>query len=73
MEKFQTAKASAKVGNNIKRFRKEQGLTQDDLAQKSSVERSYIGRLERGERLKVLERLSAVAKSLGLPLWKLFK
>ncbi|MBR7797896.1 helix-turn-helix domain-containing protein [Agaribacter marinus] len=38
------------VGNNIRMLRKEQGLTQEELAEKAELQHSYIGGIERGER-----------------------
>ena len=69
----QSSKLSQQVGNKIRFFRQKKDMTQEELAQKAGVERSYIGRIERGERLRTLDRLQAIAKGLSTPLWKLFK
>ena len=39
-----------KLGQLIRSKRESQGLTQFELAEKSNVDRNYIGMLERGER-----------------------
>jgi len=52
----------------LKTLREEKGLTQVDLADKTTVERTYIVKLESGDKknpsLDILERL---AKALGVP------
>jgi transcriptional regulator with XRE-family HTH domain len=49
-------------GQNLRAYRKAQGLTQEELADELGHDKSYIGGMERGERnpsLKVVERLAA--------------
>lgn len=43
-------KLSAIVGNNIKKYRKKLGISQEELAEKAGLHRTYIGSIERGER-----------------------
>jgi len=38
------------IGSNFARLRKEKGLTQEDVAERSGFSQSYIGWLERGRR-----------------------
>ena len=38
------------IGANFARLRKERGLTQEEVAEKSGFSQSYIGWLERGRR-----------------------
>lgn len=38
------------IGSNFARLRKERGLTQEAVAEKSGFSQSYIGWLERGQR-----------------------
>lgn len=38
------------LGKQIRKLRKELGLSQEQLALKAGVDRSYIGGIERGER-----------------------
>lgn len=38
------------IGSNFARLRKQKGLTQESVAEKSGFSQSYIGWLERGQR-----------------------
>jgi transcriptional regulator with XRE-family HTH domain len=45
-------------------MRKLKNLTQENLALKSNIDRSYIGGVERGERNLSFEKLCQIARSL---------
>jgi transcriptional regulator with XRE-family HTH domain len=58
-------------GLRIRYFRKRLGLSQDDLADKAQLHRTYVGAVERGERnisllnmLRLSDALSITAKEL---------
>lgn len=56
------ARLLKEFGTRLKRVREERGWTQEALASKASIDRTYIGRLERGcsdPGLLALQRLSA--------------
>jgi transcriptional regulator with XRE-family HTH domain len=55
------------VGNNIRALRKGQGLSQEALASKASLHRTYIGSIERGKRNVSLLNLQRLARALGVP------
>ena len=58
-----------RVGLNVKRLREAQGISQENLADRAGVHRTYVSGVERGVRnptITVLEKL-AVALSTGLP------
>jgi transcriptional regulator with XRE-family HTH domain len=49
------------VGENLRAYRRDRGLSQEAFAQVLGVHRTYMGGLERGERnltLKALERIA---------------
>ncbi|MBF4448547.1 XRE family transcriptional regulator [Vibrio anguillarum] len=46
-------------------MRKTKGLSQDKLALLSEIDRSYVGRIERGEVNITLEKLYELADTLG--------
>ena len=52
------------VGNNIKKYRIEKKMTQDELAIKTGLTRSYVGMLERGEKLPSFETLISILNVL---------
>ena len=54
-----------RLGANIREKRKEAGLAQDKLAELADMDRSYIGRIERGQMNITKEKLYALAKVLG--------
>lgn len=66
MAKNQKLSVSEVVGGNIRRLRMEKGFTQFDLAEKCGLERTQVGRIERGEISTSLKMLEIVAKALGI-------
>ncbi|CED61482.1 Putative uncharacterized protein [Moritella viscosa] len=53
------------VGLKIKVRRKEMGVSQDKLALLADIDRSYVGRIERGEVNITLEKLYEIAEVLN--------
>jgi len=58
---------NAIVGNNIRRLRQEQGLSQEDFADLTELHRTYIGGVERGERNITLDTLLKISNALQVP------
>lgn len=54
------------VADNIKKVRAEVGISQEELAERSGLHRTYIGGVERGERNITLESLEKIAKALNV-------
>jgi transcriptional regulator with XRE-family HTH domain len=54
------------VGQAIRNLRQGQGLSQEELAHRAGVHRTYIGGIERGERNPTVESLKKIADGLGL-------
>lgn len=52
-------------GEKFKLKRKETGLSQDEVALQSGIDRSYIGRIERGEVNISLEKVYLLAEVLN--------
>lgn len=52
-------------GKKLRAARKAQGISQDDLATQADIDRSYIGRIERGEGNVTLEKVYQLAMVLG--------
>ena len=54
------------VGQQIRSYRKEAGLTQEQLAERSSLSYKYLGEVERGIVNVSLDSLMRIAKALKL-------
>lgn len=52
------------VAANVRRLRKEKGMTQEDLAHLADIDRSYLGAIERGEYRLSVVTLGKLAKGL---------
>lgn len=61
------------IGLNILHYRKEQGLTQEQLAEKCHFSRNYIQRIETAASTCALNTLIDIAEALNIPLVKLFE
>lgn len=55
------------AGENIRRYRKRIGWSQERLASECGLHRTYIGGIERGERNFSLNNLARIASALGVP------
>lgn len=55
-----------RFGNNVQKFRKKKGWSQEDLAKKCGLHRTYIGGIERGERNVSLINLEKIATALNV-------
>ena len=53
------------VGSNIRRIRLEFDISQEELAIRAGLDRTYIGAVERGERNISLLNFAKIAKALG--------
>ena len=58
---------------NVARYRKKKGFSQYDLAQLSGISRTMISHYEREGMIPPADRLQALADSLEVPAYKLFK
>ena len=53
------------LGQNIRKCRKEQGLSQEQLAEKTGLSANYIGLIERGEKQPALDTLVNILNTLN--------
>lgn len=51
---------------NIRRFRKELGVSQQDFANDIEMDRTYFGGVERGERNVSIDNIERIAKGLNV-------
>jgi transcriptional regulator with XRE-family HTH domain len=61
------------VGGNIQKVRKKKGITQDQLAEISGLNRAHLYRLESGRQSMTLRTLKIIAEALGVPVIRLLK
>jgi transcriptional regulator with XRE-family HTH domain len=59
-------------GNRIRELRREQGVSQERLAELAGLDRTYVGGIERGERNPSLKNIAKIAAALRVPIKVLF-
>jgi len=53
------------LSRNVRRFRTSAGMSQEELAARAGLHRTYISSVERGQRNISLENIFALARALG--------
>lgn len=61
-----------RFGRRVRTLRERIGLSQEQLADKAGIHRTYIGGVERGERNLGLKNVIRIAKALGVSVTELF-
>ncbi len=61
------------LGQRIRNYRTEKGLSQEKLAELSGCHPTYIGQIERGEKNATVESVGKIASALGVSLSRLFE
>lgn len=61
-----------KLGRQIAGYRSLKGWSQEYLSLECGLNRSYIGRVERGEVSIGIDNLEKIAEGFGIPIYKLF-
>ena len=53
------------VARNLKRLRREKGMSQEELADRAEINRNYVGMVERSENAATVDMLEKLADALG--------
>lgn len=61
-----------RFGKAIRRRRRELDLSQEELAERAELHRTYVSDIERGDRNPSLENIEKLAKALGIKVSALF-
>ena len=61
-----------KFGKKVREERDRLGLSQEELAARAGVHRTYVGMIERAEKNITLENIEKIAKALGLKMGNFF-
>jgi len=62
-----------RFGNHVREMRKSQGLSQEALADKCGLDRTYISGIERGKRNVALCNVEVIARALGVSISELMR
>jgi transcriptional regulator with XRE-family HTH domain len=70
---IQRQAAKALFGVRLRLAREGMGLSQELLAEKAGLHRTYIGQVERGERNISVDSMERLADAVGLQLWDMLR
>lgn len=70
---MKAASSNEVVSGNIRWLRQAKGWSQEQLAEKCALHRTYIGAIERGEGNITLDTLDRIATALDCPAARLFE
>lgn len=54
------------IGRNIRKYRLQKKMRQEDLAELTGLSVNYIGMIERGEKIPAMESFIAIVNALGV-------
>lgn len=65
--------AKVRFGEVLRHAREEMQVSQEVLAEKAGLHRTYIGQVERGERNISIDSMERLAESIKMPLWEMLR
>jgi transcriptional regulator with XRE-family HTH domain len=66
-EKEQAQAVALRFGDNLRRVRRREDLSQEELARRASLHRTEIGKLENTERVPRIDTLIQLAGAMAVP------
>lgn len=54
------------IGMNIRKYRQQKGMRQEDLAEQAGLSVNYVGMIERGDKIPALDTFIVIANALGV-------
>jgi transcriptional regulator with XRE-family HTH domain len=73
MQDARTRKILSQFGDRVREARRDRGFSQELLAERSGLHRTYIGTVERGERNPALVNLVRIADALEIDVSSLMR
>lgn len=70
---MKTTPARKQIGDRIRRLRKKQGISQEELGFRAKLHRTYIGAIERAEQNVSVDNIHKIAKALKVSPDELFR
>lgn len=67
------ANEAQKLGRNLKRIRKEKGISQGDIVRSLGMDRAFISNIENGKTNPTLATIAKLAKAVGVSINELMK
>lgn len=69
----ETGELHQRLARVVRRLREERGWSQEELAARCGLHRTYVGAIERGEYNITVNTLERIAHSLSSEAWRLLK
>jgi transcriptional regulator with XRE-family HTH domain len=67
LPRSQSSALAERMGQNLRRLRRREGLSQEALADRASIHRTEVGKLENGERVCRIDTLIRLAGAMAIP------
>jgi len=61
------------LARNLRSLRRRRSLSQEELAHRASIDRTYISSLERGRYAATIDMVDKLARALDAEAWELLK
>lgn len=61
------------LGKNLRRQRQHHGLSQEELAHRANLDRTYVSALERGVYAATVDVIDKLARAMDMEAWELLK